>query len=423
MLIISILSRYEDGVLGGGGSTGLWHLEVSSEDYNKLINYPEKVILNFNGANVALNINDYPQWYYIAKTGSKFYLNMFASLAPSYTIDNILNIKLDVNDTAGSSNIHNFSIPQPILTDINCEYFKIRYRKIAPAVENWLALPDTTSNQFSLTLDSSSTYEIESIHHCCNGDESLPTTVSYNTGIGSNMIYITLSENIQSDTCSSNANECRNCQITRQYILKFFSDEACNNPVVPPAGMKVRLQEKKTGTYAMTPYSVTVNTSNNEFVLFSKVAIQFTCNNGNQIVIFYELNVLDGTYETQPYKFVKKQANSPTITEISNTTTGPGGKRTQSFRVGEDVIEGNKYNLAVYGVTKTYTASAGDTARSVVFGLYYMIISTTEAEWRQANSAPVSGTMGFPPNATWSKDVITIVLNHQNQFAASSSAV
>lgn len=309
------------------------------------------------------------------------------------------------------------------MTDTNCEYFIVRYRKTSPSIGSWQTLPNLTSNEFSLTLDNSSTYEIEAVHRCCNGGDSLPTTISYNTGLGTNLIYITLSEQIQSDTCSTNTSTCRTCQIVRQYKLNFFSDEACTIPITPPANMNVRLQDKKTGTYSQTPYSVIVNTSTNEYVLFSKVASNFICNNGNQVTEYYELTVLDGLYEQQPYRFIKKPANSPSLVEISNTNTGPGGTRTQTFKVGEDVIEDNKYTFGVYGVIKSYTATYGDTSRSIAFNIAYIINSMTEQEWRAQNSAPPSGTQGFKPSATWDKNNVIITLNYQNQFFGSASPI
>jgi hypothetical protein len=46
-----------------------------------------------------------------------------------------------------------------------------------------------------------------------------------------------------------------------------------------------------------------------------------------------------------------------------------------------------------------------------------LINNTTEAQWNDNNSAPLSGTPGFPPNAyTNFPDVIAITLNYQNQF-------
>jgi hypothetical protein len=111
----------------------------------------------------------------------------------------------------------------------------------------------------------------------------------------------------------------------------------------------------------------------------------------------------------------------PSLTQISNTSTGPGGTRTQVFEVGDSVSPGNKFRLTVYSYTNTVTAVAGDTPFTIAWKLRNAINSTTLAQWDTWGSAPPNGTNGYPPTATASGNKVTIVLNFQNQFAASAS--
>lgn len=110
----------------------------------------------------------------------------------------------------------------------------------------------------------------------------------------------------------------------------------------------------------------------------------------------------------------------PSLTQTSNTNTGPGGTRTQVFQVGNSVSAGNRFNLTVYSYTNTVVAVQGDTPQSIATKLRNAINNTTNAQWNSQGSAP-TGANGFPPSATSSGANVTIQLNFQNQFAGNAT--
>ena len=307
-----------------------------------------------------------------------------------------------------------FSIPQPIIQDANCEYFAIKYRKISPTQENWQTIPNVTTNTFDLELDYNSQYEIEAIHHCCNGIDSLPTTITFDTSLGNPLIYVCLTANTQTDTCSTTTGSCRNCEIQKMFKLRFYSDVSASTTIIPNSNTRIKLQEIINGI-PQTPYYLDLNSiSSYEYQLFSKITRKETCNNGVQNIETYDLVVLDGQFEQYPYKITTCSSNNPTLTQISNTDTGPGGKRTQIFRVGNDVVAGNRFELMVYSVGRTVTAVQGDTATSIAQKLVAAINNTSTSEWNQYSNH--NGINGFPPHANSNGADITITLNYQNQF-------
>lgn len=118
----------------------------------------------------------------------------------------------------------------------------------------------------------------------------------------------------------------------------------------------------------------------------------------------------------------KAAERNPSLTEIGNSTTGSGsgGSRTQTFKVGQNVSAGNKFQAGVYSVVLTVTATASDTPDTVASKLRDLINNTTREQWNAAGTAP-TGASGFPPKASSSGDTLVISLNYQNQFFGSAS--
>lgn len=112
--------------------------------------------------------------------------------------------------------------------------------------------------------------------------------------------------------------------------------------------------------------------------------------------------------------------SSPTITQVSDSDTGPGGTRTQIFTIGPTVTAGNRYVLTVYSHDITVTAVLGDTPSSIANKLKDAINATTEGDWNDHGSAPASGTPGFKPSASSSGNQVIIVLNYNNSFVANA---
>lgn len=112
--------------------------------------------------------------------------------------------------------------------------------------------------------------------------------------------------------------------------------------------------------------------------------------------------------------------SSPTITQVSNTDTGPGGTTTQIFTIGPTVTAGNRYVLTVYSHNVTVTAVLGDTPSSIATKMKDAIDATTESQWNDMGSAPASGTNGFKPDASASGNQVIVVLNYGNSFSASA---
>lgn len=110
----------------------------------------------------------------------------------------------------------------------------------------------------------------------------------------------------------------------------------------------------------------------------------------------------------------------PSLTLIENFGT-VGSTRTQIFEVGPQVNLGNKYKLTVYSHEVVVTAVAGDTPQTIASKLKEAINNTTALQWNSASSAPPSGTVGFPPIATFFGAQVTLHLNYVNQFIGSAS--
>lgn len=112
--------------------------------------------------------------------------------------------------------------------------------------------------------------------------------------------------------------------------------------------------------------------------------------------------------------------SNPTITQSGTSNTGAGGTRTQIFTIGPTVTSGNRYTLTVYSHIVEVVANVGDTAGSIAVKLANAINATTESQWNDMGSAPVTGTVGFPPTASASGVQVIVVLNYSNQFSASA---
>jgi hypothetical protein len=176
-----------------------------------------------------------------------------------------------------------------------------------------------------------------------------------------------------------------------------------------------------------TPTNVSVANINNGFFFFWPTNANGNGAPGSFSTVFQFMivdnsgNDTDSVTVTLNATDTYKPGGDPSLTLVSNVTQGPKGKRTQVFEVGESVSAGNKFRLTVYSHTVTVTALAGDTAISIASKLRDAINNTTTSQWNSQGVAPPIGTAGYPPTATSSGDQVTIVLNHQNQFAASAS--
>lgn len=119
---------------------------------------------------------------------------------------------------------------------------------------------------------------------------------------------------------------------------------------------------------------------------------------------------------------VNKAVKIPSLTQIGNSTTGSGssGSRTQTFKVGPDVSEGNRFETGVYNVVLTVIATAFDTPGTIATKMKDLINNTGREQWNASGNAP-AGASGFPPKASSSGDVLEIFLNYQNQFFGNAS--
>lgn len=309
-----------------------------------------------------------------------------------------------------------FKIPQPVITNPNCEYFKIRYRKILPVVGNWQDGGTTTNNDFTLTLDFNSTYEIEATHHCCDGNDSQPTTVTFNTATNNPIIYVCMIETIVSDSCATTPGNCRNCQVVKSYKFRFYQNSNGTTPLnLQNSNLKLKVQETVNGV-AQPPVEIQTYAGNSEYNYGNVTTYQETCSGGSTSQTTTRVfTLLDGSFEQYPYNIISCVSNNPTLIQTSDTSTGPGGIRTQKFQVGSDVMSGNKFQIGVYSVVLTVTAVQGDTPTSIAQKLANLVNSTTSSQWNQFGTAPI-GQNGFPPNASSSGSTVTINLNYQNSF-------
>ena len=310
-----------------------------------------------------------------------------------------------------------FTIPQPVISNPNCEYFAIRYRKIQPVVSAWNNAPNSNSNNFTLQLDFNSVYEIEATHHCCDGSDSSPRLITFNTASNHPIIYVCMIEVPVSDTCATTPGSCRNCEIKKSYKFRFYSNSNGSTQYnLQDSNLKLKVQQA-INNVPQTPIDVSTNMGYNEILLFGGLPVSTykeTCSGGNSIVSTETITLLDGSFEEYPYNIISCVSNNPTLTETSNTDTGPGGIRTQKFQVGADILPGNKFQIGVYSVTLTIDAVTGDTPTSIAQKLANAVNNTTVAQWNQYGNH--TGVNGFPPHATSSGSVVTITLNYQNQF-------
>lgn len=312
--------------------------------------------------------------------------------------------------------IKQFSIPAPILSDPGCEYFKVEYQKISPIVGAIQTISNFTSNTFSLDLDSNSIYEIKVRHHCCDGNDSEWTYITYDTTNNVQIIYVCMNEFDVLDTCATTPGNCRNCEVTKSYKIKFFSDQAGNQAMNLLQNTPFRFQEVINGVLQPS-YELIANLGNSEYDLGQKITYSETCVSGNSTVNTYSIVLLDGQFQTLPYQVISCISNSPSLTQTSNTVQG--STRTQVFNVGNDILQGNKFELSVYNVTKQVIAITGDTPTSIAQKLRDAINNTNSSQWNIFGTAPI-GQSGFPPVAQSSGANLTIDLNSGNTITSNA---
>jgi hypothetical protein len=288
-----------------------------------------------------------------------------------------------------------FSIPQPILPNDPDEWFAIKYRRIQPIIGSWLTIPNVLTNTFSLDLDFNSVYEIEALHHCPDGSDSVSVSTTFNTSTNNPLIYVCMIETPVSDTCANTSGSCRNCYIQKSYKLRFFSNSNGTTPYNLVNNLILNFQESINGVL-QPPTQITATAGDSEVNLWTKTTYQETCVNGISQSTVTITSLLDGQFEEFPYRVISCVSNTPTITQTSNASTGPGGIRTQIFQIGSDILPGNKFQVGVYSVVKTVVAVVGDTPTSIASKLVNLINSTTSSQWNAFNSAPTNQA-GFPP--------------------------
>lgn len=111
-----------------------------------------------------------------------------------------------------------------------------------------------------------------------------------------------------------------------------------------------------------------------------------------------------------------------TFTTISNTNTGAGGTRQQTWQLNGTPCAGQTVSLGTYGVILTYNVQSGDTIDDVGNALANLVNNTSVSEWNAGGySNSVNNPNGFPPDGFWnsSNDTLVVDLNYQNQFAFS----
>ena len=112
--------------------------------------------------------------------------------------------------------------------------------------------------------------------------------------------------------------------------------------------------------------------------------------------------------------------DGPSLTLVSNSPTA-NSTRTQTFVVGDCVMPGYSYSVAVYSYVVSATAVSGDSSTSMAAKLASAINMTSAGEWNAYGSAPSAGTPGFKPTASSSGKQVTVVLNQANQMAGWAS--
>ena len=112
---------------------------------------------------------------------------------------------------------------------------------------------------------------------------------------------------------------------------------------------------------------------------------------------------------------ITSAAASPSFTETNNSVVGDS--RSQDATVGANIVTGKTYYAIVYSHQVSYVTVSGDTPSSVAANMAAAINATTTAQWNSAGSAPAAGTTSYPPTASSSGAVMTVVLNSVNQFA------
>lgn len=129
-----------------------------------------------------------------------------------------------------------------------------------------------------------------------------------------------------------------------------------------------------------------------------------------------------GFYSAASTRVIVNRSASPTLTQVSESNTGPGGTRTQIFVVGSNVSSGNRYVMETYSHPVTVTANAGDTPSTIAVKLRDAINNTTadNSGWNDHGSAPAGGTTGYPPTATASGNQVIVVLDYVHSFTANA---
>lgn len=221
---------------------------------------------------------------------------------------------------------------------------------------------------------------------------TIPVTgYGYVTIVGSNIFTINVSTGVvESDTGSACATG-----TAGSYLLDNSTGTICSSSVVTLY---------TNGAFAIGKVIYTDSALSNPQTGFSYVV-----NSGTIYTVNSGTGAVTGT--------TGLNCSPPTLVQTSNTTTGPGGTRTQIAQVGTSISAGNKFSAQVYSVEVTYTAIFGDTQATVAAGLRDAINATSEATWNTYGSAPAHGTTGFPPSATASGPNLTVVLNYSNNIA------
>ncbi len=111
----------------------------------------------------------------------------------------------------------------------------------------------------------------------------------------------------------------------------------------------------------------------------------------------------------------------PTITKTGESVTI--GIRNQTFEIGPNVNPGNVFTLSIYTIDVIIVADPGDIASNIATRLRNAINANTESDWDAHSLAPPSGTIGFPPFASGSGNVVQISMDETNSFTYSASLI
>lgn len=202
--------------------------------------------------------------------------------------------------------IQNFSIPSPTLnpTVANCNYFKVRYRMINPTQGLWIDyVGKILLNSFSLQLEDQKIYEIEATMVCCDGGISSPTTIHHSTITSNGMIYVVLEKLLGQDTCSTTVGVCRDCIITKQVKIKFYSDINASIPL-DVTGKNLIIKSQYSINMFNQPVQSDLIVSGTEFGYPTLSEYQETCINGVYTLTTQDMYIINGIGETVPYTVI-----------------------------------------------------------------------------------------------------------------------